>query len=76
MTILRIFLPVKQLPLLLFTESNTVFSSYHGRNEVPNTDTEKLKDNIRNTIVGAGAMAGISELQWSRLTKSFLEKEV
>ena len=55
---------------------NTVSSSYHGRNEVLNTDTEKLKDTIRNTIVGVGAMVGISELQWSRLIKSFLEKEV
>jgi hypothetical protein len=43
---------------------------------VLNTGTEKLKDAIRNTMVGAGAMVGISELQWSRLIKSFLEKEV
>lgn len=57
-------------------KDNTVFSSYHGRNEVPNTGTDKLKDNIRNTIVGGGAIIGISELQWSRLIKSFLEEEV
>ncbi len=55
---------------------NTVSCSYHGRNEVINTETEKIKDKIRNTIVGAGAMLGISELQWSALIKSFLEREV
>ncbi len=61
---------------IIYRKHYTVFSSYHGRNEVPNAHTEKLQDNIRNTVVGAGAMAGISELQWSSLTKSFLEKEV
>jgi hypothetical protein len=57
-------------------KGNTVSVSYHGRNEVLNTDMNKLKDTVRNVIVGAGAMAGISELQWSRLIKSFLEEEV
>ena len=57
-------------------KGNTVSVSYHGRNEVLNTDSGKLKDRIRNAVVGAGAMAGISEWQWSRLIKSFLEKEV
>ena len=56
--------------------NNKVYSSYHGRNEVLNTDTEKLADTIRNAIVGGGAVIGISELQWSRLIHSFLEKEV
>lgn len=55
---------------------NTVSCSYHGRNEVINSHTEKIIDNIRNSIVGAGAMVGISELQWSALIKSFLEREV
>lgn len=61
---------------IIHRKGETVYSLYHGRNEVLNTDTTKLKDRIRNTIIGAGAMAGISELQWSRLTKSFLDKEV
>jgi hypothetical protein len=50
-------------------------ASYHGRNEKINNDTENIKDNIRNTAVGLGAIAGLSELQWSRLIKSFLEDE-
>lgn len=53
-----------------------VSASFHGRNEVLNTGTEKVKDKIRNTIIGAVAMLGISELQWVSLIKSFLEKEV
>ncbi|MEP6948697.1 MAG: hypothetical protein ABI863_05465 [Ginsengibacter sp.] len=61
---------------IIHRANDTVSASYHGRNEVLNTDTGKLKDTIRNTIVGAGAIVGISELQWSRLIKSFLEKEV
>ena len=61
---------------IIHRKHNTVTSCYYGRNEVLNTHTGKLKDTIRNTIVGAGAMAGISELQWSGLIKSFLEKEV
>ncbi|MDQ6902604.1 MAG: hypothetical protein M3139_06280 [Bacteroidota bacterium] len=55
---------------------NTVTCTYHGRNEVINIDTEKIEDKKRNLIVGSGAMAGISDLQWSALTKSFLEREV
>ncbi|MEO8763855.1 MAG: hypothetical protein ABI416_06195 [Ginsengibacter sp.] len=57
-------------------KSNTVSVSYHGRNEVPNTRTEKLKDSVRNALVGTGALIGISEMQWSGLIKSFLEEDI
>lgn len=57
-------------------QKNKVTSSYHGRNEVINTDTEKVQDKIRNTIIATGALAGISEIQWGRLIESFLEEEV
>lgn len=50
-----------------------VTASYHGRNETPNTHNPRLKDNIRNTIVALGAMAGISELQWNALLKGLLD---
>ena len=62
--------------LVIQRKDKTVISSYHGRNEKINNHTANVKDNIRNTVVGAGALAGISELQWSRLIKSFLEREV
>lgn len=55
---------------------NKVTASYHGRNEIPNSDTSKTSDNIRNSIVAMGAFAGLSELQWSAIIKGFLEKEI
>ncbi|MEO6732537.1 MAG: hypothetical protein ABIN01_15060 [Ferruginibacter sp.] len=53
-----------------------VTASYFGRNEIPNTDTNKATDNIRNTMVAMGAIAGLSELQWSALLEGFLEEEI
>ena len=61
---------------IIHRQFNVVSVLYHGRNEVLNSDTKKFTDKIRNTVIGLGAMAGISELQWTRLIKSFLEKEV
>ena len=55
---------------------NTIKASYHGRNETPNIQEKGLGDKIRNTIVAAGALAGISELQWRALIKGFLQKEI
>lgn len=57
-------------------KGNTVIASYHGRNETPNIKEKGLGDKIRNTIVAAGALAGISELQWKALIKGFLQKEI
>lgn len=47
--------------------------SYHGRNEVPNRHTSSTLDNIRNTLVAAGAAAGLSEVQWTALIKGVLD---
>lgn len=54
---------------------NTITSFYHGRNEVLNTSVTKVSDKIRNVIMGGVALAGLSELQWNTLTKSFLKPE-
>jgi hypothetical protein len=51
-----------------------ITASYHGRNEVPNTETDRLLDTVRNTFVALGAAAGMSEIVWSRLLKAFLEE--
>lgn len=51
---------------------NTVTASYHGRNEVPNVKMDNPADSIRNTLVAAGAIAGLSEAQWYTLIKGFL----
>ncbi|MGN6436282.1 MAG: hypothetical protein ACTHMM_07095 [Agriterribacter sp.] len=55
---------------------NQLAASYHGRNEQINNDTDNTGDNIRNTLVGAGAMLGFSELQWSALIRALLEDEI
>lgn len=57
-------------------KETTVTASYYGRNEIPNTNTDKQTDNVRNTLIALGAMAGLSELQWSALIKGFLTKEI
>ena len=50
-------------------KEKSVTASYHGRNETPHTDK------IRNTIVALGALAGLSEIQWSSLLEGFLQKD-
>lgn len=61
---------------IIHRNGNTVTASYHGRNEVPNTKTDKTTDNVRNAMVATGAIAGLSELQWSALIKGFLSEEI
>lgn len=51
----------------------TVQTFYHGRNEEPNNETGKVTENIRNTLVAAGALAGLSEIQWRKLLKGLLQ---
>ena len=62
--------------IIIQRKNNTVSAAFHGRNEVLNTDTDSVKDKIRNTLMGAGAMIGLSELQWATLIKSLLKREV
>lgn len=52
-----------------------VSAEEHGRNEVPNTDTSHLGDNIRNTLVGWSAKIGLSYPQWKSLVKGIVETE-
>jgi hypothetical protein len=54
-------------------EGNRVIAGVHSRNEVPNTEAEKVVDKVRNAIVALGAMAGLSSPQWKRLVKGLLE---
>jgi hypothetical protein len=55
---------------------NIVSARYHGRNEVPNTSTESITDNLRNAAVAAGASVGFSEAQWKALLKGLLSAEI
>ncbi len=36
---------------LIVRKGNTVIASYHGRNEIPNTATGHIMDNVRNALV-------------------------
>lgn len=61
---------------IITRNGKTVTATYHGRNELPNTSTGSVADNIRNSVVAMGAFAGLSELQWSALIRSFLQEEI
>jgi hypothetical protein len=45
---------------------------YYGRNEIPNTEAENTMDVVRNAAVAAGAIIGLSDVQWNNLIKGFL----
>lgn len=53
-----------------------IVASYHGRNEVANTEEVSLLDKLRNKVVATGAKAGLSNLQWEALIKGFLQPEM
>lgn len=52
-----------------------IFAEEHGRNEVPNTETDHPLDNVRNTFVGWGAKIGFSYPQWKALVRGLLNHE-
>lgn len=51
-----------------------VSAEMHGRNEVSNTHTNNIMDNIRNFIVGVTAKFGGSYPQWKSLVAGLVEK--
>lgn len=51
----------------------SVSAEVHGRNEQPNTNTDKIQDKIRNAIVAVGAILGISKAQWKSLTSGIIK---
>jgi hypothetical protein len=57
---------------IITRQGKFVRASYHGRNEVTNNDTGNYLDDLRNTLVGLGAKAGFSEMQWQALLKGFV----
>lgn len=44
----------------------------HGRNEKPNTESKRLKDKIRNFLVGTAAKSGLAKIQWQKLAQGLL----
>ncbi|PZR22946.1 MAG: hypothetical protein DI535_25085 [Citrobacter freundii] len=53
----------------------TLTASYHGRNETVNNETGNVAENIRNTAIATGALAGLSEVQWTKLIRGLLNGE-
>ena len=51
---------------------NEVIAEIHGRNEEPNTNTKKVADKVRNTMVAKLAAVKFSDVQWKTLCKGFL----
>lgn len=55
-------------------QGNEVKAAVYGRNEQPNTHTEKAMDKIRNSAVAGGAVSGFSKLQWKSLVTGLIKK--
>jgi hypothetical protein len=75
-SVAHFFGPQSSSTFVVYRQSNVVTVSYHGRNEKPNNQTESAIDNLRNTVVATGAIAGLSEAQWTALTKALLAHEI
>ena len=58
---------------LVTRKDKTVSAHYKGRNETANTEDLALVDKVRNIIVAAGALAGVSELQWTAFLKGLIK---
>ena len=56
-------------------DENKIIAGVYGRNEKPNTDSEKLIDKIRNTAIATGAISGFAKLQWKNLVLGLIKKE-
>lgn len=52
-----------------------VSAEVHGRNEKPNTGAKKIKDKIRNAVIGTAATAGAGKIQWQKLVRGLLNRK-
>lgn len=50
-------------------------ATVYGRNEVPNTHTGHVIDDVRNAIIGASGAIGVSKLQWNAWAKGMLGRQ-
>jgi len=60
---------------ILTREGNKITISYHGRNEVPNISIKRIKDKLRNLVMGIGAILGMSDLQWKQLIAGLIDTD-
>lgn len=56
-------------------EGCIISAEIHGRNEEPNTESEKLSDKVRNLAVGTAATIGFAKIQWQKLAKGLLSNQ-
>jgi hypothetical protein len=56
-------------------QGKKITAGVYGRNEKPNTNTETLKDKLRNAAIATGAISGFSKLQWKSLVNGLIKKE-
>ncbi|MFD0941504.1 hypothetical protein [Pedobacter boryungensis] len=61
---------------LIGRTGQTVWAEMHGRNEIPNGNTEKIFDGLRNTMVGWTAKAGLSYPQWKLLVDGLVKNDI
>jgi len=52
-----------------------VHAEVHGRNEVPNSESAVLINNVRNVLVGWSAKIGFSYPQWKSLVKALVNQD-
>jgi hypothetical protein len=53
-----------------------VRAAVFGRNELPNTETPRLLDRIRNFTVALGAMMGLNKPQWKSFVQGLIKKNI
>jgi hypothetical protein len=70
------FRSVASSSFIIERTGNKVTAHYHGRNELPNNQTNETRDNVRNSIVDAGAGLILSKAQWSTLIKGLLLQDI
>ena len=58
---------------IITREGYKITASIIDRNLSPNTKPDSLIDKIRDAIVGAGAVAGFSKIQWQTLADGLVE---
>ena len=50
-----------------------ITAAVYGRNEISNTDSPSVIDNVRNAVIAIGAQLGGSRIQWKSLAKGIID---
>ncbi|GHE44563.1 hypothetical protein [Sphingobacterium griseoflavum] len=66
------FKPTSSSTIEIEVRELALHANYFGRNEEPNTGSDLFLENARNSIIGIGAMFGLSYPQWKKLVDGLL----